>query len=93
MKRRIVNAILAGSMILGSLTLGGCASCSRSFKTLGSDINGGMNRVVKLYDYNGGLIQQWEGKIDLDNSDQETYFDLDGKRVIIQGGIIVTEEV
>jgi hypothetical protein len=93
MKRRIVNAILAGSMIVGSLTLGGCASCSRDFKTIGSNLNGGMNRVVKVYDYNGNLIQQWEGKIDLDNSDQETYFDLDGKRVIIQGGIVITEEV
>lgn len=75
------------------VALGGCASCSREFKSLSSDFGGGLHRKVTLYDYDGEILGQWEGVFDVSESDQEVYFDLDGKRVIIQGGIVVNEEL
>lgn len=67
--------------------------CSRSLKSLSSDIDGGLNRTVTVYDYNGGKIKSWSGKFDVSESENEVYFDdSDGKRVIIHGGIVVNEE-
>lgn len=37
-------------------------------------------------------IKSWSGKFDVSENDNETYFDVNGKRVIIQGGIIINEE-
>ena len=71
----------------------GCASCSRTMKSIGSDFDGGLDRTVTLYDYNGNVLDQWSGKFDLSSSEEEIYFDdQDGKRVIIHGGIVVAEE-
>lgn len=75
------------------VALGGCASCSREMKSLSSDFGGGLHRKVTLYDYDGEILGQWEGVFDVSENDQEVYFDLDGKRVIIQGGIVVNEEL
>jgi len=51
-----------------------------------------LNRTVTLYDYNGNVLDEWSGQFDVTNSETEVYFDLDGKRVIIHGGIVVNEE-
>ncbi len=73
--------------------LSGCASCSRMTKSISSDMGGGLDRTVTLYDYNGEVIDSWSGKFDISEDDNEVYFDdADGKRVIIQGGIVVCEE-
>ena len=68
------------------------ASGQRAFKSQESNLSGGIERTVTVYGYNGEEIQSWTGKFDVTESDQETYFDIDGKRVIIQGGIIINEE-
>lgn len=68
------------------------ASGQRAFKSQESNLGGGIERTVTVYSYNGDEIQSWTGKFDVTENDQETYFDIDGKRVIIQGGIIINEE-
>lgn len=68
------------------------ASCQREVKTLRSDFGGGIERTVTVYDYDGEVIREWHGTFDIDENDQEVYFDLDGRRVIVQGGIVVIEE-
>lgn len=68
------------------------ASGQRAIKSQRSNLEGGISRTVTLYDYNGKEIQHWSGVFDVTENDNETYFDLDGKRVIIQGGIVVNEE-
>lgn len=90
MTRRAV--LLAAAAAAATLALPGCASCSRGFKSLGSDLNGGMRRTVTLYSYDGDPIKTWEGRIDLAGDTDEIWFDLDGKRVNINGGIVVVEE-
>jgi len=71
-----------------------CESCSREIKSLRSDIGGGLERTAVLLDYNGDTIKVWSGKFDIrdDSSDNKIFFDIDGKRVWIQGGIFVSEE-
>lgn len=85
----LVVSILAIVIVCG---LTGCSSCSRSVKSISSDIDGGLDRTVTLYDNAGNKLKSWHGKIDLESNDQEVFFDLNGKRVIIQGGIVVSEE-
>lgn len=67
-------------------------SGKRALKEQESDLQGGLDRTVTLYDYNGNVIDSWSGKFDVSSSETETYFDIDGKRVIIHGGIVVNEE-
>lgn len=87
-----VAFILAVVGIIATLGLSGCSSCSRMTKSVGSNMSGGLNRTVTLYDNVGNKLKSWHGKIDLESNDQEVFFDLNDKRVIIQGGIVVSEE-
>lgn len=92
MKRILcIGAVLAAAATLFGLT--GCSSCSREIKSLSSDASGGLDRTVTLYDYQGDKLGEWSGKFDISEDDNEVYFDdANGKRVIIQGGIVVCEE-
>ena len=71
-----------------------CESCSREMKSIKSDIGGGLHRSAALLDYEGDTIKVWTGKFDIrdQGSDNQIFFDIDGKRVWIQGGIFVSEE-
>ena len=85
-------AIIAVVAALG-VALGGCASCSRNMKSWDSEWSGGLNRKVTLYSNTGEVVGAWEGKIDLTQSETEVMFDLDGKRTVIHGGIVVVQEL
>lgn len=89
MKKRIV--ILATAALI-AISLTGCAFWSRSWKSFTSDVGGGLERTVTVYDNNGNIVRSWEGKFDVSESENEVYFDIDGKRVIIHGGIVINEE-
>ncbi len=90
MKKKTAVALL---FILLVLSLTGCASWSRGWKSITSDLGGGLNRTVTVYDYNGKEIKHWTGKFDISESENEVFFDTaDGKRVIIHGGIVICEE-
>lgn len=89
MKKKILIGLL---MITIAAACTGCASLNRGIKSVASDLTGGLKRTVTVYDYNGGKIQDWTGKFDVSESESEVYFDVDGKRVIIHGGIIINEE-
>lgn len=88
--KRIIAGTLTFVLLVGSLC--GCAGLQRSMKTIGSDITGGLDRTVTVYSYDGEKLGEWSGKFDVSSSEQETFFDIDGKRVILQGGIIINEE-
>lgn len=64
----------------------------RALKSQESELSGGLNRTVTVYGYSGEEIRSWTGKFDVTENDQETWFDIDGRRVIIQGGIVINEE-
>lgn len=84
----LVLAMFGGFMFYYHNTESG----QRAFKTQQSNFGGGLNRTVTVYSYSGDEIRSWTGKFDVTENDQETYFDIDGRRVIIQGGIIINEE-
>lgn len=73
--------LLALGLILCSCTEG----CARACKDFDSDLNGGLNRTVKVYDIDGELVAEYSGKFDIE-TDHSTYIlwdDEDGKRHII----------
>lgn len=95
-KRRVafVAALIVSVLAIVTVCgLAGCSTFSRNVKSATSDINGGLNRTVTLYDNTGKEIKSWHGKFDIESNDQEIFFDdAQGKRVIIQGGVVVSEE-
>ena len=88
MKKMIVGIV----SIAMALSVAGCASTSRGVKSTISDFTGGLDRTVTVYDYNGEAIKSWTGRFDVSESENEVYFDLNGKRIIIHGGIVINEE-
>lgn len=80
--------------VVSLVSLSGCsAKWDREMKSTVSNWTGGLNRTVTVYDYNGQEIKSWTGKFDVTEDDNEVYFDDEnGKRVIIQGGIVINEE-
>lgn len=90
MKKRIIAATFICMLLIGSLC--GCAGFQRGMKSIGSNIAGGLDRTVTVYSYDGKKLGEWSGKFDVSSSEQETFFDINGKRVILQNGIIINEE-
>lgn len=81
------------ALVLGCLLFTGCTEeAQRNMKTFQSNWTGGLNRTVSVYSYDGDLLREYTGKFDISDSENKVYFDLDGKRVIIQGGIMISEE-
>ena len=87
--KKTVMCVLVGIM---AVMFSGCEGCQRSMKSISSDLGGGLNRTVTVYSNTGEKIDSWSGKFDVSSSESETYFDINGKRVIIHGGIVIDEE-
>lgn len=88
--KRIVFIVV---MALALSFLAGCASLQRGCKSCTSDMNGGLYRVVCVYDYCGNLIAQHEGLIDIDdNENGSIMFELNGKRYVYYNAIIAVIE-
>lgn len=94
------------NFIFGAVLLVSVSSCTESWnrmvKDIKSDYGGCLHRKVTVYDYNGNVVQTWEGKFDTQMGDTSgvPYVKFDrvdstGKnvRVIVQGGIIINEEI
>ena len=97
--KRYSKFIIVAIMLIGFTS---CESFDRKIKDLKSDYCGGLHRKVTVYDYSGNIIQSWEGNFDTQMGDTSgqpfVKFDLpdsNGKkvRVMIQGGIIINEEI
>lgn len=82
--------LLLGVVCVGIVNQTG--SVRRFSKGIESNFGGGLNRTVTLYDNNGSIIRQWTGKVDMSEATDETDMIINGKRVIIHGGITVVEE-
>lgn len=91
MKKRL---IFASAVVATVLLSTGCADLERSMKDWDSNVNGGLDRTLVVYDYNGDVLKEYEGKMDIQvsPSNDKVLFDLDGKRHIIRGGIVIIDE-
>lgn len=100
------NGILIGTLISIIITIAvigidvwyinGTESGKRMVKDTQSNFNGGINRSVKVYDINGDLLENYEGKFDIEYYDTHLKFDdEDGKRHIIYftTGTVITDEL
>ena len=73
------------------------ASGQRALKDQQSNLNGGIERIVRVFDVNGHLIERYEGRFDVE-TDRQTYIlfdDENGKRHIIYyttGTVIIDEK-
>lgn len=90
MKKKIFIALaIVGCLLIILISGASCSSCDRTVKDIGSDINGGLNRTVKVYDFNGRVITTYKGKIDLEPNDSGVVkFELDGKRYMYYNAFV-----
>ncbi len=94
MKKKIISIITTVVILVSTTTITSCESCGRKIKSIQSDLGGGLHRKAVLLDYNGDTIKTWSGKFDIrdEGADNQIFFDINGKRVWIQGGIFLSEE-
>lgn len=82
-------ASLALGLGVALVSLGSCASVSRSCKSCSSELAGGLYREVNVYAHDGRLIATYEGIIDIDNNrNGSIMFDLNGKRYVYYNAIV-----
>lgn len=93
-KRKVCTFIFVGAIIIAIIIIiVSSQSFQRWIKDIKSDYTGGINRTVTVYDYDGNKIESYSGKFDVQyKSDGTVKFDIDGKRTIITGGIIINQE-
>ena len=91
----ILIIILIVALVIGllALTFNG-ANFQRTIKSWKSNYTGGLYRIVSVYDYNGNLLREYgPAMIDISESENETFFDYNGNRIIIHNAIVIVEEV
>ena len=96
-----VAALVIGLLIAGgsAFWLYGTESGARSIRSFHSETTGGLSREVRVYDMEGDLIEQYEGKFDVEITDGKILFDMpstDGSpkriQVLHSTGTVVIEE-
>ena len=86
--KRIIKYLVVTLALIVLLAFTGCASCERELKSCKSDVSGGLDRVVNVYNLNGELMATYEGKIDLATEDGSVQFEYNGKRIIWYNAIV-----
>lgn len=86
--------IIGSCSIFLIFALAGCSTLERFGKNINSDVSNGLNRTVSVYSQDGKLIRTYTGKLDIRQNKygNEVLFDLNGKRIIINNAVVVTEE-
>lgn len=89
--KKILVLLVAIIMVI---SLSGCASWDRFVKTWSSDVGDGLDRVVTIYSSDGTVIKDYEGKIDVEDTEygNKVLFDLNGKRIIWYNATVGVEE-
>ena len=100
-----ITSLIIG-LVVGAICIGGAyfylntESGKRAIKDMKSELGGGINRIVSVYDVGGELIQQYNGKFDIEtgNANGAPYIvfdDENGKRHIVYyttGTILIDEK-
>lgn len=91
---KIVGVIFIIAAIVCTVFHFSTESGQRMLKTISSDVTGGIERTVEVYDQQGNLIKTYEGKLDVETNDygNKVLFDLDGKRTIIYNATVIVQE-
>ena len=92
MKKRIITIVLC-VVIIAALLFGvtRCASVRRGIVDFKSELGNGLDRTITVYTADGNVIAQYEGKIDIQQSDGGYIkFDYNGKRYIYYNCFVET---
>ena len=97
MKHRsgVLIFIIVVALMIGMLSFAfSGANFQRTLKSWKSNYTGGLYRIVSVYDYNGNLLREYgPAMIDISESENETFFDYNGTRIVIHNAIVIVEEV
>lgn len=93
--RSVAVVLIVIILVLGLLILMfSGAGFQRTLKSFKSNYTGGLYRIVSVYDYNGNLLREYgPAMIDISESENETFFDYNGNRIVIHNAIVIVEEV
>lgn len=92
-KRNLYIVVLAAVVVVALVVAAASESCGRFIKNISSNLGGGLNRKVTAYDYNGNVLYEYSGKIDIQMHDTKVLFDTEeGKRVVLYNAIVIAEE-
>lgn len=91
----VLIVIIVVALVIGLLVLMfNGAGFQRTLKSFKSNYTGGLYRTVSVYDYNGNLLREYgPAMIDISESENETFFDYNGQRIVIHNAIVIVEEV
>lgn len=91
----VAVVLIAIILVIGLLALMfSGAGFQRTLKSFKSNYTGGLYRTVSVYDYNGNLLREYgPAMIDISESENETFFDYNGQRIVIHNAIVIVEEV
>lgn len=91
----VLIVIIVVALVIGLLIfMFSGAGFQRTLKSFKSNYTGGLYRTVSVYDYNGNLLREYgPAMIDISESENETFFDYNGQRIIIHNAIVIVEEV
>ncbi|WP_195486618.1 hypothetical protein [Lacticaseibacillus paracasei] len=93
MKKKL-TLFLASLMLIFSLS--GCASWNRFTKNIGSDVNNGLPRRIRVYNVDGKVIFDQKGKFDIDYKDHDVqYIDQKNRKhnIYIGSGTVIVDEL
>ena len=101
----VIDMIICGALIVGFACFqfwyyDNTASGQRAFKDQESNLENGTERIVTVYDVNGEVIKQYDGRFDVetgivDNAPYILFDDENGKRHIIYyttGTVVIDEK-
>ena len=101
-KFKKVSVVVLGALLTFLVLTGeSCdtAESRRIEKTIESNQNGGLDRIVYVYDYSGHLLRTYEGRIDIEENDAGTkvLFDYnvnddEYKRIVLYNATVIVEE-
>ncbi|MDB1565469.1 hypothetical protein [Lacticaseibacillus paracasei] len=82
--------------LLLTVSLSGCASWNRFTKNIGSDVNNGLLRRIRVYNVDGKVIFDQKGKFDIDYKDHDVqYIDQKNRKhnIYIGSGTVIVDEL
>lgn len=91
--KKSIKIILSVIMVVVLLfCFSGCTEkAKREYVDFKSNVNGGLERTVRVYTANGDIIAEYSGKIDIENNaGGYVKFDFDGKRYIYYNCFVET---
>ena len=91
----VAVVLIAIILVIGLLALMfSGAGFQRTLKSFKSNYTGGLYRTVSVYYYYCNLLREYgPAMIDISESENETFFDYNGQRIVIHNAIVIVEEV